>query len=447
MTLFNISQKLLLLSLWTAPLCLSAQWAPFGSSMPAYVIGFETHDGDLFAFSQPSPYAYRWTGSDWDTLPAKVPAASGIHMLKSMNDSLFALPYATQAENRVYIRHNGAWEPLGGTFKNVSSTLPPNLYDIIQYNNEIYVSGEFNRVDDDTISGIARWNGSEWTAVGTGFTTGMAPIPNVMYPHQLSVYNNRLVVVGNFLQAGGATVNGIAAWDGQQWSGFGDGFNRVAYGVEVYNGELYVGGEFTHAGTVNAAYAAKWNGSAWTDAGFGFSKVSMPGNVFIHTLKAIGGKLYVAGGYNRVTSASGTHKAGGIVRFDGTSVDTLAGGTNGDTEAILLYQGGILAGGGFNLAGSTAVHNVALWTNTAGISGNTAPDALLVYPSPAADQLFLQNIPARATRYQIISADGHCLGNGKIQTEIPVAGLRKGIYFIQVLDGHSVMEIRKFVKW
>jgi len=445
MTLFPI-KRLPFFILFIVSLNAYTQWSPFGSAMPQYVIGFERYHDTLYAYSQPSPYVHLWNGNDWDTLSPRLPLAGGIHMFKNINDTLFALPYATSAGNHVYMRQNNAWQALGGEFKNVGAQPAPTLYDIILYNNEIYVSGEFNRVDDDTINGIAKWNGNAWVAVGTGFSTGMAPFNNTLYPHQMWVYNNQLMAVGNFAKAGGVTVNGIAAWNGQQWSAFGSGFNKIVYCVTDYNGDLYAGGEFTQAGANSLGYVAKWNGSAWVDPGLRFGKVDLPGNVFVHTLKTIDNKLYIAGGYDRVTTASGIHKSSGITGFNGTEADTLWGGTNGDTEGVIAHQGGILAGGGFTQAGGTGVHNVALWFSTAGIESVENVSGFAVYPSPAAEQLFLKNIPAKASHYQIVSMDGHRVAQEKIRPDISVAHLKKGVYFLQLMNGNVVVEVRKFVK-
>lgn len=61
----------------------------------------------------------------------------------------------------------------------------------------------------------------------------------VIYPHQMTVFGDNLIVCGNFLKAGSQMVNGIARWNGQNWQALGEGFNDVVYGVGVFNGTLY----------------------------------------------------------------------------------------------------------------------------------------------------------------------------------------------------------------
>jgi hypothetical protein len=82
-----------------------------------------------------------------------------------------------------------------------------------------------------------------------------------------TVYNGELYVGGKFTTAGGVSASNIAKWNGTAWSALGSGItgsntgsNSQVTSMAVYNGELYVGGDFTTAGGVSANYIAKWNG-------------------------------------------------------------------------------------------------------------------------------------------------------------------------------------------
>jgi hypothetical protein len=67
----------------------------------------------------------------------------------------------------------------------------------------------------------------------------------------------------------------------------------------------------------------------------------------VHTLKTIDGKLYITGGFDQLIIDGVTTDAGSILSFDGTSIDTLAGGVEGEIEAIIEYENGILVAGNF----------------------------------------------------------------------------------------------------
>lgn len=114
-------------------------------------------------------------------------------------------------------------------------------------------------------------------------------------------YNGGLVVVGNFTEAGGVTVRGVAFWDGSAWSALGGGVGvsgvfvggnnvSVANAVAVYGGNLYIGGLFTTVNGIAATYIAKWDGSVWSPVGGGV-------NQRVDCMAAIGGLLYVGGGF------------------------------------------------------------------------------------------------------------------------------------------------------
>jgi hypothetical protein len=56
-------------------------------------------------------------------------------------------------------------------------------------------------------------------------------------------------VGGWFTDAGGnPNADYIARWDGSQWHALGSGLSRPVYAIAVSGTDVYVGGEFTDAG-------------------------------------------------------------------------------------------------------------------------------------------------------------------------------------------------------
>ncbi len=93
---------------------------------------------------------------------------------------------------------------------------------------------------------------------------------------------NAIVAQGSYLYIGGrftnaagiAEADSIARWDGTNWSalgsnGSGDGASNAPVNkLALSGGNLYVGGNFTDAaGQVAADYLAVWDGSNWTALG------------------------------------------------------------------------------------------------------------------------------------------------------------------------------------
>ena len=101
---------------------------------------------------------------------------------------------------------------------------------------------------------------------------------------------------GYFTTAGGVPANNIAKWDGSAWSALGSGMNGTVYALAVSGTDLYAGGHFTTAGGVPANYIAKWDGSAWSALGSGV----MGGDGYcVYALAADGaGHLFVGGDFS-----------------------------------------------------------------------------------------------------------------------------------------------------
>jgi hypothetical protein len=63
-----------------------------------------------------------------------------------------------------------------------------------------------------------------------------------LYVYALTVYNNQLIVGGDFTTDRGGIANRIARWDGTSWHPLGSGMNNVIFDMAVYNGQLIAGG-------------------------------------------------------------------------------------------------------------------------------------------------------------------------------------------------------------
>lgn len=125
----------------------------------------------------------------------------------------------------------------------------------------LYMGGEFPElidgnagVVDYNMSGIAMYDGSDWTSLGTGLNE---------YCRAIHEYNGNVVAGGYFTTAGGVSANKIAKWDGTNWYAMGQGFDGA--GVDEYvkaatawNGIFFAGGAYTQAEGAPMAYIAQW---------------------------------------------------------------------------------------------------------------------------------------------------------------------------------------------
>jgi len=140
----------------------------------------------------------------------------------------------------------------------------------------LYVAGRFDTADGVAASHIARWDGQNWSPLGAGLQSSTIGSPPCVY--SLTTWNSPsgsvLVATGYINAAGGAPVNNIALWDGTSWSALGTGltagptaaFGRsmTAFDPDGTGEKLYVVGGFTSAGGLPCDGFAMWDGTSWS---------------------------------------------------------------------------------------------------------------------------------------------------------------------------------------
>ncbi|MDD2656076.1 MAG: fibronectin type III domain-containing protein [Patescibacteria group bacterium] len=219
-------------------------------------------------------------------------------------------------------------------------------------NGNLYVGGLFTFAGVSSVSYIAKWDGSNWSTLGSG-------VNGYVYAMILD-NNNNLYVGGAFTTAGGNTANRIAMWDGTNWNNIGDGaengldndVNAVSLGA---NGNLYVGGTFLHAGSIVANRIAMWDGTNWNS--IGENAQNGLNNVVNAVSLDTDGNLYVGGTF---TTAGGS-TANRIAMWNGTNWTNLSTGMNQMVNSILVNGSDVYVAGLFTTAGGTAANRIAMW--------------------------------------------------------------------------------------
>lgn len=97
----------------------------------------------------------------------------------------------------------------------------------------LYIGGYFTVAGENIASRIAKWNGTNWSLLGSGMS---GPV------FSLAVSGNDLYAAGDFTNAGGIAVKSIAKWDGNSWSALGSGLNGQVYALAVSGSNVYAGG-------------------------------------------------------------------------------------------------------------------------------------------------------------------------------------------------------------
>jgi hypothetical protein len=318
----------------------------------------------------------KWNGSAWSPIGNETDGAI-LALAVDGSGNLYAGGRFTQAggiaANYVAKWNGSVWSPLGSGMSGGEET---NVFALAVDNaGNLYAGGQFTKVGGIDANCIAKWNGSTWSALGSGMSGGGEGISSVT---ALTIDGlGNLYAGGDFTTAGGVVANNIAKWNGSTWGALGSGINGMVVALAFGgSGNLYAGGWFIAAGGENANNIAKWNGSTWSALGSGMEDG-------VSALAADGLDNIYAGGF--FTLAGGID-ANRIARWDGNAWSALGSGTNSTVSALSIDgSGNIYAGGQFTTAGGIAASRIAQWDGSAwsalGSGTNSTVSALSIYGS------------------------------------------------------------------
>lgn len=224
------------------------------------------------------------------------------------------------------------------------------VFAMIPFKNSLIIGGGFKKVGSLVVNYIVEWNGSVFSALGTGVSDSV---------FALAVYKEELIAGGLFKTAGGRTVNGVALWTDSGWMPLNEGLGGrdvpATNALTVFDNSLIVGGWFLSAGNTTAENIASWDGTNWEVVGGGLNYY--PDDTWIDALDIYDGKLIVAG-YILAVDTFGAHN---IVSWDGSHWNPLGKGTNGTISAVAAYSNTLVAGGNFSTADRLPANDIALW--------------------------------------------------------------------------------------
>lgn len=235
---------------------------------------------------------------------------------------------------------------------------------------KLYAGGIFSTAGGVAAQGVAMWNGSAWSPLGSGMN-GMV--------ESLAIFDDgagggpALYAGGSFTIAGDVAANYVARWNGTAWQPLGSGMNWEVRALAAFDDgrgggpALYAAGAFDTAGGVTAHSIARWNGTGWSSLGGGANNGM---NNAINALAVVGNgagggsSLYATGHF---TTAGGV-AANRVARWNGLTWSPLSSGLNGNGHALAAVDDGsgpaLYAGGLFTTAGGTAANRVARWNGT-----------------------------------------------------------------------------------
>ena len=331
-----------------------------------YAAGFIDHLPDLGVNVN---NIVKWNGTNWSTVGTGIDYAWGEHWVNALivyNGDLYAGGHFTyvggQQMNNIAKWNGTEWSPVGaglGTYGYAVSSLAI-------YNGELYAGGHFYNSGGTPLNNIAKWNGTEWSAVGTGIKVYTDDYFSGSVS-SLAAYNGSLYAGGSFDTAGSIRANNLARWDGNNWSPVGTGVTSEAndYGARafvssltVHDGGLYVGGDFDTASGIQVKNIAKWDETNWTSLASGIDG-------YITSLSSYDGHLIVGGFFDTVANVA----ANCITKWNGVDWSSFGKGMDNGVSCLATFSGVLYAGGYFKNAGNIWANQIAKWTSQC----NSAP--------------------------------------------------------------------------
>ncbi len=337
-------------------------WFPLGEGMDDSVQALAVRGTTLFAGGDfntaggiDAYYIAQWNGSTWSALGWGVDAR--VSALAVSGTDLYAGGWFSTAGETTDASYVAKWD--GSTWSALGDGVDDYVNALAMVGNTFYVGGDFEfvgghyelvegfpeLVGQKLASYIAKWDGTDWSALGSGLSG---------FVYSLAVSGTSLYAGGDFSTADVNPANNIARWNGSAWSALGSGMDDAVFALAVSGSDLYAGGWFQKAGGTEAINIAKWNGNAWSALGAGL-------NSTVSALAMSDSGLYAGGGF----TMSGETEMGGIARWNGNVWSAVGEGLVGSVSALAAAGMDVYAGGSFVAAGSIPVNYIARWNGSA----------------------------------------------------------------------------------
>lgn len=289
-----------------------------------------------------------------------VPGPGGNNLaVVSHNDRLYASGLATTTNVALMLWDGAQWTTNSQFYGTSGSTA---VYDLAFMGDTLYAAGSFTNVNGVSANGLAKWDGTNWSDIGFKGTA-----------YSLAVDGTDLYVGGSFkTNLAGLALTNVAHWDGADWSALGNGLGStnlsIVYSVVASNGVVYAGGYFTNSGNTIMTNVARWNGSSWNAMGPGLSTI-------VYSFALNGTDVYAAGS--------------SVSHWDGVTWSTLGSSFNGSVQNLAMFGNLLCAGGSFTSVGTTSAAHFAVWNGSAWVAAGTGVSLNVFKMFPTATKLYV----------------------------------------------------------
>jgi hypothetical protein len=246
----------------------------------------------------------------------------------------------------------------------------------------LIISGDLESVDGVSAISVAHWDGSTWAALGSGLP-GIVHNITMWDPDGAGPLPSQLVAGGNFFLPDFPDLERlVATWNGSTWVPVSDvplstepnveqvyALGVIPPGNGPFSGQLIAGGSPFSFTTGPTPTLFRWDGAHWQDFGavqgsvLGFGAWDPDGSGPLPT------QLIAAGDFS---SAGGLPISHGIMRYDGTTWQSVGAGFDGPVNAVISWDpdgpgsasAQLVAGGSFQNAASASLNNIGRFDGT-----------------------------------------------------------------------------------
>lgn len=427
-------------------ICLAIQaqtWSPCGGGFiyPPKALFADTISNKLYATGfggQVDGMAINniasWDGIKWDSLKGGA-NGSGTEFLIRYKDKLYL-----QKLDNIY-----AWDFTTQTWDSVPGGYvggPGSVRAAVVFNNDLIIVGEFNRIGNVTARNVARFDGTNFYSIGSTNTSDNL--------RAVEIYNNEIYIAGLFVDT---LHGGIAKWDGVQWIDVDQGVkgaNQEIVTLKTYRGRLYAGGAFYGTKDFYSPSLAVWDGVKWCDIG-GVKYNTWPWGL-IYKLHTWGNKLLVCGNFDW----AGDVAAASLALWNDTNWCSLNTNPDGQVWVSAIFQNKLYVGEHETLNGDS-VHligylnggyNIGNCGAAVGINEHELKVSLKIYPNPTNSVLYIpdEEETLAHSMIEITNSLGQIVFQGAYTNSIDVSGLSPGCYFLNIRQSDKIILHSKFIK-
>jgi len=233
------------------------KWEALGSGLNGTVKALAVGNKGVFAAGvlysaagRQVPLA-KWDGHTWQ-VPWFFGRWSEIYAIAAEGDNLY-----------ISVQFEGIYKWNGDTLNRLEGKINGPVQKILLDAGNVYIIGDFTKIDDLSFSGLAKWDGERWTAIGRD---------GILRIDHIAAAGGELYAAGHVQNISKMTRNGLAKWNGARWVKLGvisDYYDEGRYwdgdclALAASGDKVYLGGAFNYIHEEKSSTTISSNFAIW----------------------------------------------------------------------------------------------------------------------------------------------------------------------------------------